>query len=86
MPYKLHPPKYYSDLSGLSDDHILKFIHSEELRASNVAKKGAKRSRWLISEDDWESFLAKRATKEPDQIAVPSRSQRNQIPVSKEYV
>lgn len=74
MPAKLHPPKYYCKLSGLGHDHILKFISSGELRASNIASSEAKRARWLICEDDWDAFLANRATKEPDRIVgKPSR-------------
>lgn len=69
MPTKLRPPKYYCKISGLGHDHILRLIQSGELRACNVASSEAKRARWLISEDDWESFLSKRATKEPDRIA-----------------
>lgn len=77
MPTKLHTPKYYCELSGLGLDHILRFIRSGELRASNVASSGAKRSRWLIAENDWEDFLASRATKESHrrEVATPPTPQ-----------
>jgi len=85
MTVKLHGPKFYCELSGISLDHLLKFIYSGELRASNVASPTSKRKRWLISEDDWESFLARRATREGDTPITAADSPRRK-PSHREFV
>ena len=57
---KLHPPRWFAELSGQHCDTIRAFIRDGELKATNFAR-GNHRAKWLIHEDDWAAFLEKRS-------------------------
>ena len=61
MPSKLHPPKFYCELSGISADSICLAIKNGELKASDLRRAGGRRARWYISEDSWQAWLDVRA-------------------------
>ena len=69
MPSKLHPPKFYYELSGISADSIIMAIRSSELIASDMRRAGGKRPRWYISEDAWQAWLDSRSNLEADPVA-----------------
>ena len=49
--------------------NVLTWIHSGELRASNVAARRGPRPRWRVSQDDLDAFLVSRMKLRP----APSR-------------
>lgn len=51
------PPNIAREL-GISPEQVIAFIHSGELRASNLARRGCKRPRWRISPEALRDFLA----------------------------
>lgn len=46
---------------GVGANTVLKWIHDQELRASNISPQRGSRPRWRISAKDLEDFLAARA-------------------------
>lgn len=50
-------PRDCADYMGRSVDYIHKCIREKHLRATLVRPPGAKLGRWLITEDDFATFL-----------------------------
>lgn len=46
---------------GVGANTVLRWIHDQELRASNISPQRGTRPRWRISANDLEEFLAARA-------------------------
>ena len=74
-------PPQLGDLLGIGHNKVLDFIHSGELRATDLsAKRG--RPRWRISRRDLESFLATRVT---TPVPKPARRPRKNNPAIEFY-
>jgi excisionase family DNA binding protein len=72
----LTPPELARRL-GVSPEKILHWIKAGELRAVNVAlKRGGKRARYRVAEEDWQAFL--RAREETPTPRSPWRKQTRQ--------
>jgi excisionase family DNA binding protein len=54
------PASTAAKLLGLSDQTLLNRIHSGELAAINVARRGARRARYLVRRCDLDNFLSAR--------------------------
>lgn len=79
--------RYYTvqeaaEIFQVDEEQILRFIHSGELAAYNLAKQGAKRPTWRIAEADAAKLLMSRRSPGP-QPAAPKASKR---PQPKQYV
>lgn len=57
-------PKLICDQLGVSIDPVLGWIHSGELKASNVSRSSS-RPRWLIAKEDLAQFLEARSNQQP---------------------
>lgn len=81
--------RYYStpqaaETIGTDVEQVLGFIHSGELAAYDVSKKGSKRPTWRIAEADLAKFLmSRRSPASQVQPAAPKASKR---PQPKQYV
>ena len=61
---RFYSPAQVADALGIDSEGVLEFIHSGELKASNVARNlASSRPRWRISHDEFDRFVASRATK-----------------------
>ena len=58
---KLHPARYFAELSGQCVETIYLSIKSGELKSSDLRRPGGRRPRWFISETDWQAFLDARS-------------------------
>lgn len=74
--------KQLCKITGNQPDLFYGLIHSGELRAIDLSGPSAKRKRWGIDEHDWQKFLAKRATREPDSYVVDGPSRKTRTPKS----
>ena len=74
-PRKLTPPQI-ARLWGVSNEKILAFIRSGQLRAVNGALPGRKqRPRWLVDVDDLRAFEESRANRPAPDKPAPRRRQ-----------
>lgn len=72
---KLTPPQAAKRLK-VSADKVRKWIADGELKASDVAKSGATRPRWLVDEKDLENFLQRRQPMPPAPVKQRKRRRR----------
>lgn len=81
--------RYYStpeaaSILGVDQEQVLGLIHSGEMAAFNVGKRGAKRPTWRIAEADLAKFLmARRSPASQIQTPVVKQTKR---PQPKQYV
>ena len=68
MPTKLHPPRFYAELTGQAIDTIIMAIHARELRASDLRRPAGRRPRWYIAEHDWQQFLDSRSNQQAEPV------------------
>jgi excisionase family DNA binding protein len=71
----LTPPQA-ATLLGVHHDSVLTWIHSGELRASDLTATRGARPRWRIHRADLEAFLQRRAAKPPAKRQTRPRRQR----------
>lgn len=81
--------RYYSvqqvaEILGVDEEQILRFIHSGELAAYNLAKQGAKRPTWRVAEADAAKLLM--ARRSPASQVQPSAPKASKRPQPKQYV
>lgn len=82
----LFTPRQLAEMTGVKIDHILAWIHSGELKASNTAKDAnGQRPRWRIHIDDLRAFLDARANQKMEAIQPVKRRRRNR-PKPKQWV
>lgn len=60
---KFHTPPTLARLAGVANEKIIAFIASGELRAINLSE--GTRPRWRVSDEDWQSFLARKSNQPP---------------------
>lgn len=80
----LTPPQFARRL-GVSEDKVLQWIHSGELRAFNAAVDAdGDRPRWRISLEEIERFMEARANK-PPQPKPPKKRRRRAVTSGKAW-
>lgn len=70
-------PDYVAKLLGVSKGTVIGYCEDGTMPAVNVARSTATRKRWRMSEEDIETFEARRANKVP--TAPESKSSRRTI-------
>lgn len=60
MKERIYRPKEIAERFNVKVDVVLAWIHSGELRASNIAAKQAQRPRWVILESAVDDFIEAR--------------------------
>jgi excisionase family DNA binding protein len=76
-----YTPREAAELLSVRVGHILKWIGSHELAASNLAQlRDSKRPRWRITDNDLQAFVAGRSNR-PTALNKPRRRRARQMEV-----
>jgi excisionase family DNA binding protein len=64
-PVQLHPVAVAAELLGCSEMHVYRLVSTGELRAVDISRKGAGKSKTRIRSDDLDAYIEARTRRVP---------------------